>query len=137
MRPGCSDWFERSLHAFDPESRVLTLLVKIEEDQPDNRLNDGRCDRRGRLWIGTMDADIRKPSGSFYRVEADPAVTRLFGDLLVPNSTAFSPDDGTLYFADTPRHQILAFDFDLHLSTKAKVEGGKSVTSSAQPPPMS
>jgi sugar lactone lactonase YvrE len=43
----------------------------------------------------------------------------MFGDVSVPNSTAFSPDDRTLYFADTPRHQILAFDFDLVAGTIA------------------
>ena len=39
---------------------------------------------------------------------------RLFDGVTVPNSTAFSPDDRTLYFADTPRHVIWAFDFNLH-----------------------
>ena len=110
---------ERSLHAFDPQTGALTILVKTETDQPDNRLNDGRCDRRGRLWIGTMDADIRAPSGSFYRIGPDGTVTRMFDGVTVPNSTAFSPDDRTLYFADTPRHQILAFDFDIVAGTIA------------------
>jgi len=110
---------DRSLHAFEPESGALALLAAAEPDQPDNRFNDGRCDRRGRLWIGTMDADIRQPSGGFYRVGPDRAITRQFGDVLVPNSTAFSPDDRTLYFADTPRHQILAFDFDIEAGTIA------------------
>jgi sugar lactone lactonase YvrE len=108
---------DRSLHAFNPESGALTHLAAAEPDQPENRFNDGRCDRRGRLWIGTMDADIRQPSGSFYRVGPDRAITRQFGDVLVPNSTAFSPDDRTLYFADSPRHQILAFDFDVDAGT--------------------
>src|SRR5262245_7167102 len=110
---------ERSLHAFDPQTGALTILVKTETDLPDNRLNDGRCDRRGRFWIGTMDADIRSPSGSFYRIGPDGTVTRMFDNVTVPNSTAFSPDDRTLYFADTPRHQILAFDFDIVAGTIA------------------
>ena len=38
---------------------------------------------------------------------------KLFDGISVPNSTAFSPDDRTLYFADTPRHAIWAFDFDI------------------------
>ena len=52
-------------------------------------------------------------SGSFYRIGADRSVLRLFDGITVPNSTAFSPDDRTLYFADTPRHLIWAFDFDI------------------------
>jgi sugar lactone lactonase YvrE len=61
-----------------------------------------------------MDIDIRRASGSFYRVSADRTVLRMFDGITVPNSTAFSPDDRTLYFADTPRHVIWAFDFNLH-----------------------
>ena len=61
-----------------------------------------------------MDIGIRRASGSFYRVSADRSVLRLFDGITVPNSTAFSPDDRTLYFADTPRHVIWAFDFNLH-----------------------
>ena len=105
---------DNGLHGFDPESGKLSLLVHPEPDEPGNRYNDGRCDRRGRLWIGTMDLAIRRASGSFYRVSADRTVLRLFDGITVPNSTAFSPDDRTLYFADTPRHVIWAFDFNLH-----------------------
>ena len=61
-----------------------------------------------------MDIGIRRASGSFYRIGADRSVLRLFDGITVPNSTAFSPDDRTLYFADTPRHVIWAFDFNLH-----------------------
>ena len=101
------------LHGFDPVTSNLSFLGHPESDRPGNRYNDGRCDRRGRLWIGTMDEEIRRPSGGFYRVGADRSVERLFDGITVPNSTAFSPDDRTLYFADTPRHMIWVFDFDL------------------------
>ena len=51
-----------------------SFLVHAEPDEPGNRYNDGRCDRRGRLWIGTMDIGIRRASGSFYRIGADRSV---------------------------------------------------------------
>src|SRR5438067_9258694 len=35
---------ERSLHAFDPDSGALTLLVEVVPDEPGNRFNDGPCD---------------------------------------------------------------------------------------------
>src|SRR2546423_1315422 len=77
----------------DPATGKLNLLVHAEPAEPGNRYNDGRCDRRGRLWIGTMDIDIRRASGSFYRISADRGVLRLFDGITVPNSTAFAPDD--------------------------------------------
>lgn len=104
---------DTGLYGFDPATGRLDFLLHAEPGIPDNRYNDGRCDRAGRLWIGTMDCELRQPSGSFYRVGQDRSALRLLGGITVPNSTAFSPDDRTLYFADTPRHAIWAFDFDL------------------------
>lgn len=104
---------DNGLHAFDPASGRLDFLFHPEPEPATNRYNDGRADRRGRFWLGTMDREIRGPTGSFYRLGADRSVARQFGDVTVPNSTAFSPDDRTMYFADTPRHVIWAFDFDI------------------------
>ena len=105
------------LHGFDPQTGALEFLVQAETGLPNNRYNDGRCDRRGRFWIGTMHGEIKEPSGSFYRVGADRSVQRLFDGISVPNSTTFSPDDRTFYFADTPHHAIWAFDFDIAAGT--------------------
>jgi len=110
---------DSGLHGFDPATGQMDFLLHAEPGEPANRYNDGRCDRRGRLWIGTMDAGIRRPSGSFYRIGADHSVLHLFDGITVPNSTAFSPDGRTLYFADTPRHLIWAFDLDLDEGTIA------------------
>jgi sugar lactone lactonase YvrE len=101
------------LHGFDPATGTLKFLLDAEPGKPGNRYNDGRCDRHGRLWIGTMDIGIRQASGSFYRIDPDHFVLELFEDITVPNSVAFSPDDRTLYFADTPKHTIWVFDLDI------------------------
>ncbi|MBR1329036.1 MULTISPECIES: SMP-30/gluconolactonase/LRE family protein [Bradyrhizobium] len=79
----------------------------------DNRLNDGRVDARGRLWIGTMDNQLHRPNGSLYCVTGNGEVTRSFGDVIVTNGIAFSPDNRTLYFTDTRRYRTWMFDFDL------------------------
>jgi sugar lactone lactonase YvrE len=104
---------DNGLHGFDPASGRLEFLFHPEPAPPENRYNDGRVDRRGRFWLGTMDCDIRGPTGSLYRLGPDRSAVKQFGDISVPNSTAFSPDDRTFYFADTPRHVIWAFDFDI------------------------
>jgi sugar lactone lactonase YvrE len=104
---------DNGLHGFDPTTGKLDFLLHAERNVPGNRYNDGRCDRRGRLWIGTMDVGIRRPSGRFYRIGPDRSALELFDDITVPNSIAFSPDDRTLYFADTPKRVIWAFDLDI------------------------
>lgn len=79
----------------------------------DNRLNDGRVDARGRLWIGTMDNQLHRPNGSLYRVAGDGQVARIFGNVIVTNGIAFSPDNRTFYFTDTRRYCTWMFDFDV------------------------
>ncbi len=101
-----------SLHRFQPEDGSLTPIAEIEPAAANTRLNDGRCDRQGRLWIGTMDNGLTQPKGSLYRVDPDGTATRMFGDVIVTNSIAVSPDGRTLYFSDTRRYLLWAFDLD-------------------------
>jgi L-arabinonolactonase len=96
---------------FDPETERLDRFLTIEADQPETRLNDGRCDRDGRLWVGSMARSGGQPSGTLYRSDASHAAPMLSG-IRVPNSIAFSPDGLTMYFADTPTRTIRAFDLD-------------------------
>jgi sugar lactone lactonase YvrE len=111
--PGCVVVaLDTALHAFDMGSGRLTLLAEVEPVTRGTRLNDGRCDANGNLWIGTMDMGLAAPSGAFYRVGADGTVTRQFGDVIVSNTVALSPDQRTLYFSDTRRYLTWAFDHD-------------------------
>lgn len=101
-----------ALETFDETSGELRKVAAVDEALP-NRLNDGKCDRRGRYWVGSMDIAISQPTGSLYRIDPEGGVEAFLSDVLTPNSIAFSPDDRTLYFADTRRFKIYAFDFDL------------------------
>lgn len=92
-------------------------IVDPERHLPENRFNDGRCDRRGRFWAGTMNDHRRDPTGALYRLDPDGRCTRMRDDIIVPNSIAWSPDDATMYFADTYRQVILAYAFDVDEGT--------------------
>jgi L-arabinonolactonase len=104
---------QSGLHFFDFDADVLTLIADPEADQPENRFNDGRCDRRGRFWSGTMNDTRREPTGSLYRLDADKLVTFIRDDIIVPNSICWSPDDSIMYFADTYRDQLMCYRFDV------------------------
>jgi sugar lactone lactonase YvrE len=100
------------IHFLDPASGALEARANPEALMPENRFNDGRCDRQGRFWAGTM-CDVRRdPVGSLYRFDSDMKCTKLRNAILIPNSLAFSPDGRTMYFADTNRHAIWAYDYD-------------------------
>lgn len=97
---------------FDLDTAELSLFTRPEADRPDNRFNDGRCDRQGRFWTGSMSTVGREPHGSLYRVDGDGRSACLLAGLIVPNSIAWSPDGATMYLADTYRYSIWTFDFD-------------------------
>jgi len=88
------------------------LLVKPAEHVAGLRFNDGRCDRAGRFWVGTLAEPDFPPRGVLYRISAEGTATALRTGMQVPNSLAWSPDGRTMYFADSPRHKIWAFDYD-------------------------
>ncbi len=103
-----------TLHRFDLASGALQLICEVEpRGVVDNRLNDGRCDSRGRLWIGTMDNQLHRAQSAFYRIDPDGRCHRQFGDVIVSNSVALSPDERVLYFSDTRRFVTSAFDLDV------------------------
>lgn len=101
------------LHVLDGSGGALEPVVNPEAHLPENRFNDGRCDRAGRFWAGTMCDARRDPTGSLYRFDADFACVKLRNAIIIPNGLAFSPDNRTMYFADTNRHTIWAWDYDL------------------------
>jgi sugar lactone lactonase YvrE len=98
--------------AFDPRTSALAPLVAPESPSLDNRLNESKCDRRGRLWVSTMRDFGLAASGALYRIDAGLACTRMLGEIIVPNAIAWSPDDRTMYFADTRDGRLRAYDFD-------------------------
>ncbi|HBX55842.1 glucurono-1,5-lactonase [Pseudomonas sp. UBA2684] len=99
------------------------LLAGVEHARPDMRFNDGRCDRQGRFWAGSMllDMSAAAPVGALYRYGADQAepLSAQLNDFIVPNGLAFSPDGRTLYLSDShPSVQaIWAFDYDIDSGT--------------------
>ncbi len=105
-----------SLRRFNPATNTSTPLVEVEINL-DNRLNDGRVDTRGRLWVGTMDNGLSEPNGSLYRVDADARLTTHLTDIVVSNGIAHSPDGRTMYMTDTRRFTTWAFDVDSEAGT--------------------
>lgn len=96
-----------------------TCLADVRHALPGMRCNDGRCDRQGRFWVGSMHQDMAAGhcAGVLYRFVGDaggaPLLAWLDG-LVVPNGLGFSPDGRTMYLSDShPSVQaIWAFDYD-------------------------
>ena len=76
----------------------------------DERFNDGRCDRDGRLWISTMDRQLNRPLGSVVCIEDSRSRSWFSTQARVGNGIAFSHDDRKLYFSDTSGRAIYEYD---------------------------
>jgi sugar lactone lactonase YvrE len=105
----------KGLWFFDPaDGRPPEFVTNPEADKPINRLNDGKCDRRGRFWVGSMsDARDGSHAGTLYRFDPDHHLSVQLDDFVLPNALSWSPDDRTMYFADTHQQIVWAFDYDI------------------------
>jgi sugar lactone lactonase YvrE len=109
-RGGFVAGLQSGLFHFDERTGVFDLIVEVEADKPDNRLNDGVVDPSGRLWFGTMDNGEKAKSGAFYCF-ADGEVKRTGIDgIAITNGPAVSPDGRILYFVDTLKGTLEAAD---------------------------
>lgn len=96
---------------FEPASGQFALVAMLRQDGEGIRANDGKCDRQGRFWVGSMDEGRRAGRGSLYRL-AGRDLTVMERGLNIPNSLCFAPDGRTMYFTDTPTRTIWAYPYD-------------------------
>jgi len=103
----------RSFALFDEATGRFDIIADVEADMPGNRFNDGKTDRRGRHWAGTMgDVDWNHPIGNLYRFGPDRRPVRVAEKICCSNGIAWSPDDRTMYFCESFAYVIHAYDFD-------------------------
>ena len=95
---------------------ALQQLVPAEHDPATTRFNDGKADPLGRFWAGTIyeprDAARAQLFSLDCRAGRAPALELKAGEATTANGLAWSPDTGTLYWADTSSHTIRAWDWD-------------------------
>ena len=105
--------FESGLALYDPASGAVEWLYRLEQGTAPVRFNDGRTDRQGRFWAGTMvEGDGREPLGRLHCLDRSGRVTRQPDPVFVSNALCTSPDGSRLYFADSPRRTIFVYDLD-------------------------
>ena len=91
------------------ETESLELIANPEEDRKNARFNDGKVDRQGRLWAGTLGED---DLSALYRLDHDGTVHTMETGITISNGIGWSPDDRIMYYTDSPVRRIYAYDFD-------------------------
>ena len=102
------------LWTFDPADGARRKLLDAPYAQASQRFNDGKCDARGRFWVGTI-CEPREPALGSMQCYAQRTLRQRFDGVSISNGLAWSPDGRTMYWADTHLNIVYAFDFDLEL----------------------
>lgn len=108
---------QTGFQALDFATGACTPISDPEADLPGTRLNDGKVDRRGRFFAGSMDMEESGANGALYRLDPDMSVHRIEGGIICSNGPCWSPDDRLFYFADTWSEEISVYDYDLETGT--------------------
>jgi sugar lactone lactonase YvrE len=96
----------------DETSGELTPVADPEADLPGNRFNDGKCSPDGRFFAGTMSLERKQGQAALYRLDPDLRVHKVFAPVTTSNGIVWSADASTVFYIDTPRREVLAFDYD-------------------------
>ncbi|MEP7155751.1 MAG: SMP-30/gluconolactonase/LRE family protein [Betaproteobacteria bacterium] len=99
-----------------------TRLGLAEMPMPEMRFNDGRCDRQGRFWAGTMHMNMPAAHavGALYCYTAAGGISApQERGLVTQNGLAWSPSGDRMYLSDShPTVQkIWIFDYDAGTGT--------------------
>jgi sugar lactone lactonase YvrE len=111
-RPGFIAGFRTGFAELEFDPLRVRPIAAPEPGLSDNRLNDAKADRRGRIWAGTMSMAEQEPLGNLYRLDPDGALHTIDRDYIVCNGPAFSPDECFLYHTDSRKGLVYRFAMD-------------------------
>ena len=103
---------EHGIAHIDLEASRFDIVADLEAHLPDNRFNDGKVDRQGRFWAGSMDDFEQQSSGTLYRLTPGADAAVIDGNYKVTNGPAFSLDGSLMFHSDTARQVTYLFDVD-------------------------
>jgi len=101
------------VHTLDFATGAVEPLALLDPPDPEVQLADGKVDRAGRFVFGTSHRTMKEPRGGLYSLGPGGALVQLDGDVFLGNGPCWSPDSRTFYHADSLRHLIYAYDYDL------------------------
>jgi len=97
---------------FENDEAKVTPQVEVITKESRLRLNDGKCDRQGRFWGGTVAPDFSDPTGALYRFDTEKKMTEMVSHIKVSNGLGWSLDNKIMYYTDSLQHKIFKYNFD-------------------------
>ena len=97
---------------FYPNNQQLVPVGDLQLNSPNFRFNDGKCDKMGRFWAGTMEIEGELPEGKLYCLTKGKTSKKL-DEIFCSNGIAWSLDQTKMYYIDTLKYKLQVFDFNL------------------------
>ncbi|TWX72456.1 SMP-30/gluconolactonase/LRE family protein [Colwellia sp. C1TZA3] len=105
--------FEQGIARYDLNTSQLIWLTQPEYHVVGNRFNDGKTDRQGRFWAGTMveSATISTQSAALYCIDHQLDCHKKITNLQISNGLCWNKTGDILYHSDSLTHEIFQYDF--------------------------
>ena len=103
---------ESGIRSVDAGGKPGRLLCHPEKGRNENRYNDGKPDRTGRFFLGSLNKADRDPTGALYRIDPDGSCREIDSGFVCANGMDWSPDNRVFYLADSGSRRIFAYDYD-------------------------
>ena len=106
--------FDRGLALYNPVSKSIGWLKCPKGLGTGMRFNDGKVDRQGRFWVGTMVEGrdpVIFPEGNLYSLDGTYRLRKQESGIGISNGLCWNPNSDRLYFADSSRRIIYNYDF--------------------------
>lgn len=97
---------------FNPDSGDLAWITDLGIDWTHHRCNDGACDVKGRLWVGTMEMNDKEGASDVYCIESNAPVRKKIENVTISNGMAWSAGNDRLYYIDSPTRGIRSFIYE-------------------------
>ncbi len=99
---------ERGIGRWEWGQLEFELLANPESNRRPRRFNDGAVDIQGRFWVGMLGYE----DNPLYRFDPDGTIHLMDDGIRLSNGIHWSPDNGTMYLADSLRRVIYAYNFE-------------------------
>ena len=101
---------ERGFHFWDGKGTKLKFIAHPEDGKAGARFNDGKVDRGGRFWAGTMDP--RSATSALYRLDPDRTVTPMEKGIIISNGLGWDLNNHRMYYVDSLHYVVYVYNFN-------------------------